>query len=179
MAEMENEVDVTQVLDEQDVTQAEGSDEQSDSPDEISYEQALAWKKDSERLKKAEAKLVELKRAKKNEGTEKATDNSEAYTKLDASIDRLVAKEPDLDGLQDDIKAYVNKGLPMDEAVLLVKNKDKASANRQTLRSSSITNADAPAKHRPVFDRASLATMSQEKYNEAMRLVEKGEASIS
>lgn len=172
---MENEDPIVDVVTD---VEENGQADVEETPDEISYEQALAWKKDSERLKKAEAKLVELKRAEKNKPAEKAN-ASDAYTKLDASIDRLVAKDDSLEGFQEDIKTYVNKGLDINDAVLLVKNKDKASANRQALRSASITNADAPAKHRPVFDRTSLANMSQEKYNEAMRLVEKGEASLS
>lgn len=131
MAEMEKEE-----LDEV-VNDNETPEKEEESPDEIDYETAIAAIKEAKelklRLEKAEQAIVEKKREAKR------SEHSEVYTKQDREIDRLVDKNPHLEGKEELLKSYLSKGNSIEEAKLLVENKDKTIKNRELLSKSGIT----------------------------------------
>ena len=146
--------------------------------DDITYEQALAWKKEADEARKAkseaERKIVELKREKKN-SPDKEISDKEAYTKEDAMVDKFVSKNPSLEGYEDDLKKYLSKGVSLDEAKILVENKDKSIKNRNVLEKTSITHSEWGSSKKS-FSYEELDKMGQKEYNEAMGLIESGKA---
>jgi hypothetical protein len=146
------------------------TDTQSDS-DAITYEQAMEWKQKAERLEKAEKKLVELKKSAKES---KPADD--VYTKQDALVDRFILKNPDLEGHEESLKEYLKKGIELEDARILVENKDKTIKNRQKAEEMSVTSSEATPKS--TYSKSDLENMSQDDYNRAMDAIEKGKATL-
>ena len=129
MAEVNDEVE--EVINNEDI---DTTDDITDSPEEISYEQALEWKKKAERLEKAEKSLVEMKRkAKQSEST--SSESGEFVTKAQLAIDKFLDKNPDLSDYTKELEQYSKKGLSLDEAKTLILSSDKARTNREKLNS--------------------------------------------
>jgi len=127
--EQENEVEVA------DATEVDATD--TDTPEEISYEEALKWR---EQLKKAEKKLVEYKKLAKT-----AKDATETRAVDPSDVKRILKEEkffdnnPDLAEYKEEISKYTNKGLDIEEAALLVKERDETFKNRQKQKEMNIT----------------------------------------
>lgn len=122
MAELENgeEIETTDVDYNEDVNETDDDIEDTqDDSDEITYEQALDWKKKAERLEKAEKRLVELKKSRKL--APKNTEDVRAILAEEKFYDKNSEAEP----YRKEIEAYVKKWLNRDEALVLVTRKDK------------------------------------------------------
>jgi len=147
--------------------------------DDITYEQALAWKKEADELRsakaKAEAKIVELKKGSKN--SEPSSPN-EAYTKEDALIDKFVSKHPELEGYEDDLKGYLSKGIALDEAKVLVENKDKSIKAKREAEKASILQSEGAPRGVKAYTYAELDALPQNEYNIAMGMIEKWQATL-
>lgn len=135
MSDMETTVDdVTTDVD----TEIDTTDVLTDTPDEISYEQALEWKRKAERLEKAEKSLVEYKK-KAKELESKTSVSGEFITKADLAMDKFLDKNPDLADYRDELASYQSKGIPLEKAKLLVEADDKTISNRDKASKASIT----------------------------------------
>jgi len=107
------------------VPEAVITEEIGDSPDEISWEQAMEWKKKAERLDKAEKALVEKKRAEKlakKEESQEPKDKGSFITKEELAFERFIDKNPDMEEYRDELEKYVAKGNTLAEAKILVEN---------------------------------------------------------
>lgn len=130
MAELENQVEENQEEETTyvDETTENNEDYQDDSQEDeqITYEQALKWKED---LKKASAKLAELKKAEKEQKKVIKKENSE--TNPEEIVRKLLAEEkffdknPEAIAYKDKIKEYQNKGLSLDDAYILASKEDR------------------------------------------------------
>ncbi len=119
-------------------TEIDTPDVSDDTPDEISYEQAIEWKKKAERLEKAEKSLVEYKR-KAKELESKSSVSGEFITKADLAMEKFLDKNPDLAEYRDELASYQSKGISLEKAKLLVESDDKTIANREKANKGSIT----------------------------------------
>lgn len=146
-------------------------DTTSDELFEISYEQALEWKKKAERLEKAEKKLVELKKQLKS--SLKTTNSDEVITKKDLEIERFVIKNPQFEEFRDDLKNYLNKWLWLDEASILLERKIQAKSKTNL----NIASSEAET-NKKYFTVDELERLPQKEYEKVMSMVEKWQAFI-
>lgn len=103
----------------------------TDTPDEITYEQALEWKAKAERLDKAEKRLVELKKQSK-EAKHDAPIGSRDEVKAILAEEKFYDKNPEAEAYRKKIELYQKKGLSLDESYLLATKSDKeVEANRE------------------------------------------------
>lgn len=147
MSEVENEIveDTTDV----DVEETNTEDTSSDSSDEVTYEQAMEWKKKAERLEKAERTLVEQKRKLKEiEKSEKSADlsNDDApLTRFDLEVEKFIDKNPEIAEYRDDLVKYAKeKKLTLAQAKILVESEDKTIKNRQKITQSRVSDWESP-----------------------------------
>lgn len=107
----------------------------SEPSDEITYEQAIEWKKKAERLEKAEKTLVEQKRKLKEYESKPQVSNEEApMTKFDFELEKFIDKNPDVAEYKDEIAKYAkDKKLTLAQAKILVESEDKTIANRKKM----------------------------------------------
>lgn len=101
-----------------------------DGSEEITYEQALEWKKKAERLDKAEKALVDKKKAEKlakaSENKNKPTDiNPRDEVKRLMAEERFYEKNPEAESYRQKIENYQEKGLSLEEAYILASKSDK------------------------------------------------------
>lgn len=144
-------------------------------PDEISYEDALKWKKDSERLEKAEKLVVDQKRRLKE--LEKSKQESGDYvTKEELAMEKFIDKNPDLEWYRDEITKYTKKGNTLEEAKILVLSKDKSVENRKILSQSKVSDWESPTTK--VYTREALEKMSDSARKQAILKIDRGEASF-
>ena len=150
--------------------------ETEENLDDITYEQALAWKKEADELRsaksKAEAKIVELKKS----GKSAPASEEGWYTRMDAKIDKFIAKNPSLEGYESELRAYLDKGVDIEEAKILVENKDKSIKARAQAERASISGSEGSHKSLTVYTAEMLDSLSQTEYNRAMGLIESGKA---
>lgn len=146
MSELENEI--VEDTPELDIEETNTEDSSSDSSDEITYEQAMEWKKKAERLEKAERTLVEQKRKLKEiEKTEKTVDLSDdvPMTKFDFEVERFLDKNPDKAEYRNEIVKYAKeKKLTLAQASILVESEDKTIKNRQKISQSRVSDWESP-----------------------------------
>lgn len=130
MAEVNDEVidDVTDVTEYNDTT-----DDSTDTTDEISYDQAIEWKKKAERLERAEKSLVEYKRKAKAESSSEPT--TKYLTEADLERRDFLKANPELSDYTKELEQYNKKGLSLDEAKVLILSSDKARVNREKVNS--------------------------------------------
>lgn len=163
-----------EVTDVTEVTETTGNE-----PEEITWEQAMEWKKKAERLEKAEKALVDKKRAEKAEkkNENKSDSDSEAYiTRQELAIERFLDKNPDFNEFKDDIVSYVKKGNSLEEAKILVENSETVK-NRKKNDSLTISVGE-PGGKITSFTKEALAKMGQAEYNRARDLMDAGKARL-
>lgn len=125
MAELENEqeIETTDVDVNEEVNDTDDVEDTQDESEDITYEQALDWKK---QLQEKEDKIKELwdkiyahKKAKKV-----APKNTEDVRAILAE-EKFYDKNPEAESYRKDIEKYVKKWIERDEAMILVTRKDK------------------------------------------------------
>jgi len=153
-------------------------EEADNTTDEIDYNTAvLAIKRVKEleaSLKKAEESVIKHKRMQKEPAV-----STDPYTREDAVIDKLVSKHPNLEGYEQDLRQYVASGLSLDDAKLLVENKDKSIVNKQKLSASNVSNSAGLPSVAQAYSKADLIKLSQTDYNKAMDAIESGKAKLT
>lgn len=126
---MGNEQEVDETNDElEETTTDETQDETqtNDNSEEITYEQALEWKKQAEGKTKAEQKLVELKRQlKETKKPDNVTINSKEEFDRFWEEKEFYKTNPDANSYKKEIESYQSKGLSLDDAYSLASKKDK------------------------------------------------------
>jgi len=157
---------------EDDVSYTESED--LDTNSEITYEQAMEWKKKAERLEKAERKLVELKKASKDkpEATEWITQKE---LDLREEVSDFILGNPDLKEYKADLLKYVKDWFTLRQAKALVENDDKAIANKEKANQLNISNWESWST-KTSYTESELEKMSQSDYEKAMGRIEKWEA---
>ena len=98
--------------------------------EEITYEQAIAWK---ERLEKAEKALVEKKRAEKNKKKEDTPINSKEEIKRYLAEERFYDKNPEAESYRENIEKYQEKGLSLEDSYLLATKQDKDVEEKRSI----------------------------------------------
>jgi hypothetical protein len=133
MAELENDVDV----DNTDYEEVESyEDDTQDTQEDITYEQAMEYKK---RLAKAEKKLVELKKQTKTQKKEETEVMTEKDITLREEVADFLLENKDLKEYKSEILKYRKQGFTMKQAVALVENDDVTIENRRKTQSMNIT----------------------------------------
>lgn len=145
---------------------------------EISYEQALEWKKKAERLEKAEKTLVELKRKAKE--LEKSEPKDDVMTKADYAKMRFLEANPELNEYTKDWEEKVKKGYTFEDAMLSVLNSDTAKKNREKLNSIGLSDWETTTKKSTITkaELAKIAEKDQNEYNRIRNLMEKGDIKL-
>ncbi len=157
MAELENDVDV----DNTDYEEVESyEDDTQDTQEDITYEQAMEYKK---RLAKAEKKLVELKKQTKTQKKEETEVMTEKDITLREEVADFLLENKDLKEYKSEILKYRKQGFTMKQAVALVENDDVTIENRRKTQSMNITSWEESGK--TTYDYKDLAKMSQSEYN--------------
>lgn len=136
MSELDNET--VEDTPEVDIEETETEDSSSDSTD-ITYEQAMEWKKKADRLEKAEKTLVDHKRKLKE--LESNPNNEDApMTKFDFEIEKFIEKNPEMADFRNELTKYakVNK-LTLAQAKIQIESDDKTIKNRQKISQSRVS----------------------------------------
>jgi len=122
-------------------TNTDESFDSSDSSDEITYEQAMEWKKKADRLEKAERTLVEQKRKLKEIEKQPQTSNEDApMTRFDFEVEKFIDKNPEIAEYRDELVKYAKeKKLTLAQAKILVESEDKTIKNRQKITQSRVS----------------------------------------
>lgn len=167
MTELDTNVELDETLDN------EPSDTE-DTPDEISYEQAMEWKKKAERLEKAEKTLVEYKKQLKST---KPESDSEVVTKRDLELEKELVKNPELEDYKDSIVKYYKGDITLKQAIALAKLEDEPAQNREKLKSTRIADGNSESK-KSVYTREELASLPQHEYNKVMEQKAQGKIRI-
>lgn len=128
--------------------------------EDITYEQAMEYKK---RLAKAEKKLVELKKQTKTQKKEETEVLTEKDITLREEVADFLLENKDLKEYKSEILKYRKQGFTMKQAVALVENDDVTIENRRKTQSMNITNWEESGK--TTYDYKDLAKMSQSEYN--------------
>ena len=147
--------------------------ETEETPDDISYEQAMEWKKKAERVEKAEKTIVDLKKQLKS--APKAGD--EFVSKSEMELERFLDKNPELSEYKEEISKYVSKGLSVKEASLIVTNSDTALQNRSKAEAMNVTGGEG-GNTKTTYSWAELEKMPQAEYNKVRDRMDKGEVRI-
>lgn len=166
MAELDNEIE-EEVFDD---TQDESQD---DSNIDITYEQALEWKKKAERLDKAEKALVERKRAekeaKKQEEIE-STDNPRQTVKEIMAEERFFEQNPEAEWYRDAIDGLKKKWLSLEDAYYIASKKDREIDNTREVYGKSIVQGNQisgdSVKLISVSDYDKMSEKEQDSYND-------------
>ncbi len=166
MSEVENEVE--EIND--DETTEIGSDE-------ITYEQAMAWKQKAERAEKAERKLVEYKKLLKDKEATKDTWISEKELEMRDEVSEFVRENPELKEYRNDILKFVKQGFTLKQAKALVENDDKTIENRKKLEQTKITNWEF-SSDKTVYTKSEIEKMSQAEYNRFRDLKDQWKVSV-
>lgn len=158
----------------EDVTDIEETETGETTSDEITYDQAIEWKKKAERLEKAEKTLVEQKRKLKELEKSDTPSKAKYLTEQDLEVRDFIKSNPTLNEYRSELETYLKKDIPLEEAKLLIENKDRTIKNRQTISQSRISDGESPSA--TTFTRDQLASMSRADYNRAMDLIDSGKA---
>lgn len=172
MSELDNETveDTTDV----DIEETETEDSSSASSDEITYEQAMEWKKKADRLEKAERTLVEQKRKLKDLESNPKSDDA-PMTKFDFELEKFIDKNPEVSEYRDEIaKMAKEKKLTLAQAKILVESDDKTVLNRKKISQSRVSDWETPEKSS--YTKEQLAKMDRKAFNYAMDRIDAGKA---
>lgn len=157
-------------------TSVETNEEQSSD---ITYEQALDWKQKAERLEKAEKALVDYKKQLKEikKAPISQSGDPEAIVRKIYSEEKFFDSNPELKEFKEKLTEYTSKGVPLEDAALLIRAKDETLRNRSTTNSLNMSGGDF-SDNKTVFTKAELEKMSQHDYNKVRDLIDKGKARI-
>ena len=128
-----------------------------------------------ERLKKAESTIVKYKKWAKAKKSEEPS-NTDAVTRADLELMKFVAKNPEYEWAEDEIKSYLSKWLTINQAKKLVEV-DETVKNRAKTKSSSIT-AWEVWWTKTQYSVDELEKMSQTEYNRVRDLIDEWKAVI-
>jgi len=146
MSELENEiVEDTPEVDVEE-TNTDETTVESNPSDEITYEQAMEWKKKAERLEKAEKTLVEQKRKLKEIEKQPQMSNEDVpMTRFDFEVEKFIDKNPEMAEYRDELVKYakVNK-LTLAQAKIQIESEDKTIKNRQKTTQSRVSDWESP-----------------------------------
>lgn len=178
MSELETTVDDVTTDVETEIDTPETTEVESETPEEVTYEQALEWKKKAERLEKAEKTLVEQKRKLKElESKSSLPADEQIMTKFDFELEKFIDKNPDVAEYRDEIaKIAKEKKLTLAQAKILVEADDKTIANRKKTTLSRVSDGDTPEPN--TYSKDYLAKLDprnpkdKETYNRIMDKVE-------
>lgn len=135
----------------------------------------------SESLKKAEAKIVEMKKsttpAEKPEVETKGFDDEAFEKKYEEK--KFFESNPDMLEYKDKLTEYTSKGIGYNEAKLLVENSDETIANRKVAAKIDFTSWDAPQNIVTQMTKAELEKLPQAEYNKVMDLRQEGKMTIT
>lgn len=169
MAELEQEIEVETPEVEVETDQDDLIEDHDDS--EVTYEQAMEWRKKALRLEKAEKKLVELKKASKTIKNESASVSSKEEVKQILAEERFYEKNPDALAYQEKIEGYKSKGLSLDDAYLLSSKWDREIEQNREIYGQSfvkweVSNEVISTVSIDTFDR--MTSQAQAEYTEKM-----------
>lgn len=129
------------------------------------------------RAKKAEAKIVELKKT----GTQTQEEPQAGLSKqeLEAFYNekKFFESNPDMSEYKDKLSEYTSKGLSWEEARVLVEKQDPSFENRKVSQKMNFTAWDIPVDN--VVTKEMLAQADQNEYNRLMDMVESGKAKLT
>ena len=127
MAEFETQEVDTDEVDTQDTDTDNTDTDTEDTEDaDITYEQAMAWKKQAQRTAKAEAKLVWLKKELKKDKKVNPTNlTPKAEVKKILAEEKFYTNTPDAEAYREKIEGYQEKGLSIEDWYLLASKNDK------------------------------------------------------
>jgi hypothetical protein len=122
----------------EDTTDVEVEETETTS-DDITYEQAMEWKKKADRLEKAEKTLVDQKRKLKELESNPKSDDA-PMTKFDFELEKFIDKNPEVSEYRDEIaKMAKEKKLTLAQAKILVENDDSTVLNRKKISQSRVS----------------------------------------
>jgi len=130
-----------------------------------------------ERLRK---EAEELRRAK--EKAEKAVVEykkklKDSKPKVDNELETFIANNPEFEEHKKDLEVYKKKGLSLDEAKIIIENKDPILKNRQKANVWNISQWSYGGKQ-VEYTKQELADLPQSEYNKVMQRYEKWEIKI-
>jgi len=157
----------------EDTTDVEVEETETTS-DDITYEQAMEWKKKADRLEKAEKTLVDQKRKLKELESNPKSDDA-PMTKFDFELEKFIDKNPEVSEYRDEIaKMAKEKKLTLAQAKILVENDDSTVLNRKKISQSRVSDWESPEKSS--YTKEQLAKMDRRAYNYAMDRIDAGKA---
>ena len=122
----------------EDTTDVEVEETETTS-DDITYEQAMEWKKKADRLEKAEKTLVDQKRKLKELESNPKSDDA-PMTKFDFELEKFIDKNPEVSEYRDEIaKMAKEKKLTLAQAKILIENDDTTVSNRKKISQSRVS----------------------------------------
>lgn len=166
MSELDNEVEDNEEL-----------ETTTDAPDEISYEQALAWKNKAERADKAERKLVELKKQLKEKQTITQDWLSEKELDLRDEVAEFVRDNSEFKEYRNELLKYRKQGFSINQAKALIENDDKTIENRKKLEQTKITSWEF-SWDKSIYTKSEVEKMSQAEYNKFRDLKDQWKVSV-
>jgi len=155
MAELEND-DIDDI--EENVESYE-DDTQDTQDEDITYEQAMEYKK---RLAKAEKKLVELKKQTKTQKKEETEVLTEKDIALREEVADFLLENKDLKEYKSEILKHRKQGFTIKQAVALVENDDVTIENRRKTQSMNITSWESWGK-KDTYTQEEISKMPLEK----------------
>lgn len=161
----ENSEDLSETVDDLDLFDDDSSQEEDDAHEDVDWES---------RAKKAERKIVELKKSKTSQPND-----------MEAVIDQRIAEiefyrsNPDAKDHEKTIKDYVKKGISLDKAYkLAVMDSDDENRTSKQQRSNRTRTASDSAPIQSQYTLAELEKMPYDQYTKVMARHEKGEIKI-
>lgn len=130
-----------------------------------------------EELYKAQHKIVQQKKAEKQEPKEDGT-----WLKAE-DVDKMLAEReffkanPDLEEYKDQINEFTSKGLTHDDAKVLLERKDPTIANRKIANQSNFTSGQFD-NSKTTYTKQELENMSQTDYNKVRKLMDEWKVSV-
>ena len=149
-----------------------------DTWEDISYDDAVHWKQKADRLDKAEKKVVELKRQLKDkEATNNKATDSSYITREEAEMDKFIDNNPDLTDYKENLSKYRKDWLSLTQAKLLVESDDKTIENRR--KSNSMQMTDWEVTWKTSYSKKELEKLPQREFNRVIDAVNAGKIDIS
>lgn len=152
--------------------------EKTETPEEktsYTWDEVMELKKKADRLDKAEKAIVDKKRELKDKEPKKEDKTEKQYlTESDLEVRDFLKENPTLKEYKEDLSKYMKGGLSLNEAKLLIEDKDKTIKNRETISKTRVTNWEAPSNN--VYSREDLEAMTPKQYAIAKEEIKSGKA---